>query len=231
MVADIGGVRTNFRMPDVIALGLGGGSRVETGPEGVRVGPQSVGHRLEHEARIFGGETLTASDIAVAAGYADLGDRQRVADLSQELVEEAVQRMHAQLAEGVDRIKTHAGEVPLILVGGGALLIDREIPGCSEHRVPEHAGVANAIGASIAQVGGEVDRVFSYEQTPRDEALATARSEATRLAVDAGAREESIDVVDLEEVPLAYIPGGAVRLRVKVAGELASLRTSGEAQV
>ncbi len=226
VVADIGGVRTNFRMPDTIALGLGGGSLVTfEGPE-VGIGPRSVGHRLEREARVFGGETLTATDIAVAAGYADLGDRQRVADLDRDVVEACVARMHAMVADGVDRMKTQAGQVPLILVGGGAVLLDREIPGCSDRRVPEYAGVANAIGASIAQVGGEVDRVFSYERTERDEALEEARAEATRLAVEAGAEPSTVETVDLEEVPLAYIPGGAVRVRLKVAGDLSHASAS-----
>jgi len=220
LVADIGGVRTNFRMPDIIALGLGGGSLVATGRDGIEVGPRSVGHRLEREARIFGGETLTATDIAVAAGYAELGDPSRVADLDAATVEGALIRMQTLIADGVDRIKSHAGDVPLILVGGGALLLQTDIPGCSRRLVPEHAGVANAIGASIAQVGGEIDRVFSYDHPPREEALAEARHEATRLAVEAGAAEDTVEMVDLEEVPLAYIPGGAVRLRVKVAGEL-----------
>jgi N-methylhydantoinase A/oxoprolinase/acetone carboxylase beta subunit len=42
LAADIGGVRTNFRMPDVHSIGLGGGSIVNL-PE---VGPQSVGYQL-----------------------------------------------------------------------------------------------------------------------------------------------------------------------------------------
>jgi len=221
VTVDIGGVRTNFRMPDVIALGLGGGSLVARAGARVAIGPRSVGHRLERVARVFGGETLTATDIAVAAGYADIGDRERVAALDPALVSAAVEEIHRIVTEGVDRMKTNAEPVPLVLVGGGAVLIDRDIPGCSERVVPEHAGVANAIGACIAQVGGEVDRVFSYEQVGRDEALAQAKAEAVRLAVEAGAAGESVETVDVEEVPLAYIPGGAVRVRMKVAGELA----------
>ena len=41
----VAGVQTNFRMPDVLSVGIGGGSHVSSGriPE---VGPQSVGYRL-----------------------------------------------------------------------------------------------------------------------------------------------------------------------------------------
>ena len=43
VVVDIGGIRTNFRMPDILALGLGGGSHVSS--DGQTIGPQSVGER------------------------------------------------------------------------------------------------------------------------------------------------------------------------------------------
>ena len=43
-VVKIGGVRTLFRMPDLLSIGLGGGSHVSLDP--VAVGPLSVGYRL-----------------------------------------------------------------------------------------------------------------------------------------------------------------------------------------
>jgi N-methylhydantoinase A/oxoprolinase/acetone carboxylase beta subunit len=46
---DVGGVRTNFRMPDILSIGLGGGSLVRETPDGVTVGPDSVGFRLRSE--------------------------------------------------------------------------------------------------------------------------------------------------------------------------------------
>src|ERR671935_241148 len=75
----IGGVRTNFRMPDLLSLGLGSGSVVTD--NGRQVGPRSVGHRLVEEGLIFGGSTLTASDIAVAAGRAAFRPPDRVRGL------------------------------------------------------------------------------------------------------------------------------------------------------
>ena len=75
----IGGVRTNFRMPDVISIGLGGGSIVRQKPDGsVTVGPDSVGYAITSKALIFGGDTLTATDIAVRLGMVTLGDPARV---------------------------------------------------------------------------------------------------------------------------------------------------------
>src|SRR5689334_6479028 len=46
VAVDIGGVRTNFRMPDVLSFGLGGGSLVRQANGSVRIGPDSVGYEL-----------------------------------------------------------------------------------------------------------------------------------------------------------------------------------------
>ena len=216
---DMGGVRTNFRMPDILSIGLGGGSLVEQNSE-VRVGPQSVGYLLVEQARVFGGNRLTATDIAVAAGFAGIGNPTAVADLPGVLVREALSIMHKTLEECVDRIKTSAAALPLILVGGGAILVRGPVAGTTEVIVPQYAEVANAIGACIAQVGGEINKVYSYEHITREEAIKCARMEATERARDAGADENSIEIIDLEEIPLAYMPGSAVRIRAKVAGEL-----------
>jgi N-methylhydantoinase A/oxoprolinase/acetone carboxylase beta subunit len=214
----IGGVRTNFRMPDVVSIGLGGGSLVA--PDGRSVGPRSVGFRLMQEARIFGGNTLTASDIAVAAGRARFGDPTRVADLSPVLVQRALTIIDQRLAELVDSLKTSAGPVPVIVVGGGSVLVPGQLEGASEVIRPPYAAVANAIGAAIAQVSGEVDRIVSLEGQTRESALAAARADACRAAIAAGADPATVSVVEVEEVPIAYLPSNAVRIRIKAVGDL-----------
>jgi N-methylhydantoinase A/oxoprolinase/acetone carboxylase beta subunit len=220
VAVNIGGVRTNFRMPDILSIGLGGGSLVISEGSRVRIGPRSVGYRITREALVFGGKQLTATDIAVAAGYADVGDRSRVAGLEKKLVAAAVDEIHRLTEDALDRMKASSADVPVILVGGGGILIERKLRGASTVSMPKHAGVANAIGAAIAKVSGAVDRVFSYESAGRDAALEQAREEAIRNAVAAGAHERSVDILEVEELPLAYLPGRAVRVRVKAVGEL-----------
>ncbi|WP_417318799.1 hydantoinase/oxoprolinase family protein [Emcibacter sp.] len=218
---DIGGVRTNFRMPDILSIGLGGGSIVRQLEDGeIRIGPDSVGYRLTEEAMIFGGETLTVTDVIVAAGHAKLGDLSRVAHLDKEFVTRVEDRIHAMIETAVDRMKTSKDDTPVILVGGGSIIVSRNLKGTSELLIPENFGVANAIGAAIAQVGGEVDRIYSYSELGRDKAMEEARNEAMENCLNAGANPESLKIVDIEELPLSYLPGGAVRLRVKVVGEL-----------
>src|SRR5271156_6503945 len=55
---------------------------------------------------MFGGDTLTATDVACAAGRADLGQRKLVADLPPGLVTHRLARVSDMIAEGVDRMKT-----------------------------------------------------------------------------------------------------------------------------
>jgi N-methylhydantoinase A/oxoprolinase/acetone carboxylase beta subunit len=215
----IGGVRTNFRMPDVYSFGLGGGSIVCTEP--VKVGPQSVGYELISKGMIFGGNVLTTTDVVVAAGFHDIGDCDRVHHLSNSLTGAVLNKIEDMVNVSVDRMKTSAAPIPVISVGGGSILIVRPISGASEIITPEHHAVANAIGAAIAQVGGEVDRVFSLEAVSREEALNQAKTEATTKAVAAGADPATVEVVDVEEVPLAYLPGNATRIAVKAVGDLA----------
>ena len=222
VAVDIGGVRTNFRMPDVLSIGLGGGSRVRSADGATTVGPDSVGFRLTSEALVFGGSTLTATDVAVASGRAQsVMPRGEVA--RSPLVDSALQSMRTLIEDAIDRMKTSASDIPVVLVGGGSILAHRDIRGASRIVVPEQAGVANAIGAAIAQVSGEVDQVFSYEELGRDGALQEAKRLAGERAVRAGAPPSSVRIVDVEELPMLYLPGGSVRVRVKAVGSLAAL--------
>jgi N-methylhydantoinase A/oxoprolinase/acetone carboxylase beta subunit len=211
---EVGGVRTLFRMPDLLSIGLGGGTRIE----GDRIGPSSVGFRLLEQGLVFGGGTLTATDIACAAGRVDLGDRSLVAGLPRDLVARTLACMGEMIEEAVDRMKTEAGDVRLLAVGGGSFLIPDRVEGCSEVIRVEHHAVANAVGAAIAQASGEVDQIFS--NVTRDQAISAARFEAETRAVAAGAARESLKLVEMEDIPLSYLPGDARRVRVRMVGDI-----------
>ena len=93
-VVKVGGVRTLFRMPDLLSIGLGGGSHVTLDP--LKVGPVSVGYRLLKDGIAFGGQQLTTTDIAVAVGRA--GARRQ---------EEGRASRRGDLPEGVRRGRAH----------------------------------------------------------------------------------------------------------------------------
>ena len=217
---EIGGVRTNFRMPDILAIALGGGTVVRNGGAAVSVGPQSVGYRLQQDALVFGGSTPTITDAAVAAGRASIGDVSAT-KAHRELLAAALAHADALVADAVDRVKLVRGDRPLIVVGGGSVLLPDRIPGVSEVLRPENADVANAIGAAIAAVSGQVDRIFHPGPGGRDAALAEACDEARDQAVRAGADADRVEIVELDEIPLAYVTNHATRIRAKAAGPLA----------
>lgn len=219
VAVEVGGVRTNFRMPDVFSIGLGGGSHVVETGGAIKVGPTSVGYRIVTEALIFGGKTLTTSDVVVASGRYELGDKSKVAHLKPEFIARTQARIMSMLEDCVERSRLSPEPLPVIVVGGGSILVDGPIGGLEVIK-PNHFAVANAVGAAIAQVSGEVDRVYALAEIGRDQALADAKERATEAAVSAGALRSSIEIVDVEDVPLAYLPGNATRVRVKAVGEL-----------
>ena len=63
--------------------------------------------------------------------------------------------------------------LPIQMLGGGSILVEGPIAGL-ELILPNHFAVANAVGAAIAQVSGEVDRVISLDGTSREAAVAQA---------------------------------------------------------
>ena len=212
----VAGVRTNFRMPDVVSIGLGGGSLVR----GDQVGPDSVGYRLTQRALVFGGDVLTATDIGVAAGALDIGDRARVRHLTSDFVRDALAAIEAKISEVIDRMRTSHELPPIVVVGGGGFLVPDDLDGVGAVHRTEHFAVANAIGAAIAQVGGEVDRIYPLQPGRRDAVLDEAKQEAVDRAVAGGADPNRVEIVDVDEVPIAYLPGNATRIRVKAVGDL-----------
>ena len=219
---EIGGVRTNFRMPDLVTIALGGGTEVSRNHRGVQIGPHSVGYLLQRDALVFGGKVPTLTDGAVATGRAWLGDP-GLASSHRALLTEAVAQADVMLADAIDRMKTAKGDRPLIAVGGGSILVPERLPGVSEVIRPEHFDAANAVGAAIASVSGQVDRIFHLGPGGRQAALDEACEEARERAVAAGADPRTVEIVEREEIPLAYLTNPAVRVRAKAAGALGGL--------
>lgn len=217
----IGGVRTNFRMPDVVSIGLGGGSIVREREDGtVSVGPDSVGYRITEKALVFGGDTMTATDVAVRLGMAKVGDPALAAGIDEGLAQRALAAMRSMVEEAIDMMKVSSDDIDAVLVGGGSIILPVDLAGTSRVDKPEHSGCANAIGSAISKVSGTYEALIDYDATPREEALAAARQAAIDAAVAAGAIRETVEIVDVEDVPLQYYPGRTNRVKVKAAGNL-----------
>ncbi|KAF5571065.1 Hydantoin utilization A [Fusarium phyllophilum] len=220
---EVGGVRTAFSMPEVVSIGLGGGSKVQVDPttQNVTVGPGSVGHLLQQEAKVFGGKTLTASDIVVALGKAKLGDPELVKDIPAHIIENGRKELKKMLETVVEQMKVSSAPVHVLLVGGGALLVTEDLAGVDKCIVPIHQGAANAVGAAIAKVSGEIDIVEIPEGRSEKTIVDAACAKAIDMAISKGAAANDVKIVEITKTPLQYMSNGAMRLQVRAVGHLA----------
>lgn len=218
---EIGGIRTNFRMPDVLSVGLGGGTIIRETADGTTVGPDSVGYRLPQEGLAFGGSTLTATDIALAVGGAGIDGLEAPA-VPETVGAVAWSAMREILEDSIDRMKPNAAPVPVILVGGGGIIAPTELDGVAELIRPDHFGAANAVGAALGEVAGQVEKIYRVDPSDQRASRADAAAEATERARLAGADPATIEVVAVEELPVAYSDGTAVLIRARAVGRLAA---------
>ncbi|KAJ3955115.1 hypothetical protein N0V92_008383 [Colletotrichum tropicale] len=226
----VAGVRVNYSMPHLHSIGLGGGSIVRTVDGKVKVGPESVGLELLSRALVFGGDVCTTTDVAVAASKAVVGATENVKDLEVGFVEEATSRIKVLLEGAVDVIKTSPDPVPVLLVGGGAILSPDSLKGASKLIRPPFHDVANAVGAAIARVCGAVDIVQGTTHQTEGQAIDNAKKIAIERAIAAGAIPESIKIAEVETMPLQYV-ANQVRTLVKAVGDIdlhAKLDDAGE---
>ena len=130
VATEIGGMRTNFRMPDITSIGLGGGTIIKLhSDDEFTIGPESVGNQLTESAYVFGGKILTITDIAVAKGLLNLGDARFVQHLSLTLVDKILNKCTEMIENIIDRMQIKDSLMQVLLVGGGAVLIPGSLIG------------------------------------------------------------------------------------------------------
>lgn len=202
-------------MPDIHSIGLGGGSRVRFSSEEVLIGPDSVGHELTSRAIVFGGDTLTATDLTIAASqedlmasykeYSGLGNPDHLNGLlDTKQISRGMTRIGNILEAAIDRMKTEPGDIRVLLVGGGAILVPKKLRGASEIVRPPFHDVANAVGAAIARVAGEVDRIEIPGGLNGDieNIVERCKREAVSRAIGNGASDHSVEIVEVAVIQL-----------------------------
>ncbi|MCK2023664.1 hydantoinase/oxoprolinase family protein [Microbacterium sp. kSW2-24] len=217
---EIGGVRTNFRMPDILSVGIGGGTIVDVASG--RVGPDSVGYRIDREGLLFGGSTPTLTDAAALAGSPVAG--RTLPGLSSqvtEALEQALAKVADRLEEAVERLSLGRMDIPLVVVGGGGFLVPDSLASAGSILRPDHGGVANAVGAAISLAGGRADQMAPMGD--RDQAIEQASEAAIAKAIQAGADPLQVSIVEVLETHVPYTAQPTVNVTVKAAGPLARL--------
>ena len=219
---EVGGVRTAFSMPDVFSIALGGGSRVKAYGEtaSVTVGPDSVAHRLLQDAIVFGGDVLTTTDAVVASGDAYVGDPSLVKDISSGTIVKTKQQIKNMLENAVDVMKVSSAPVVVLLVGGGSILVTEKLEGVEECLCPPHHDSANAVGAAIAKVAGEVDVIEILAGKDEEQVFQSIKQKAIESAQTKGADPQDTHVADVKKIGLQYVTNKATRFVVKAVGSL-----------
>lgn len=209
----IGGIPLNFRMPDVLSLPIGGGSLVRRSQTGFDIGPDSLGCRLFREGCAFGGTTLTLTDAAYKAALVDgpAPGREAAVPLTEEEARAIVAQAIARIREGVRLMRGDKAHLPVLAVGGGAFLLK----GIAD-AIPANAGVANAYGASLAEIAHTEDQVVSLYD--REKALAEVCDKALRGAVNKGAAQGTVRIVDMQIIPYHYISDNLGRVMATASG-------------
>jgi DUF917 family protein len=204
----------------VKSIGLGGGSLVRRVGSNIQVGPESVGYKLPEEALVFGGTVPTATDYIVASSTnVVIGEPNKVrgkfAEMDLQDFRDEIKRM---LEHIIDTMKTSQEDVPVLLVGGGAIIAPDTLKGASRVIKPEWSGVANAVGAAMARVSAVVDTIKSTEKQTKKEILAEISKEVKQKTIEAGALPDSVQVVEIEDLPLQYV-ADKTRFIVRAAGD------------
>ncbi|KIX05403.1 uncharacterized protein Z518_06275 [Rhinocladiella mackenziei CBS 650.93] len=208
---DLAGVKINLEMPSVESVGLGGGSILHDGKQ-VLVGPDSVGHDLLTRALCFGGTEATATDVVVASGDASLGTEK--VELSESIISQAKTRMRKTLEACIDRSKLSPDPCTIILVGGGSILCPPELHGVEKIILPEHAGVANAIGAAMAKISGSAELIIKGSDIRGG--IAKVKAQAIENAVLKGGDTTSITTLNEEIVGVPYTQD-QTKIKIEVA--------------
>ena len=219
---EVGGVRTAFSMPEVHSIGLGGGSHVrfDQSTRKVTVGPDSVAHRLTSDAMVFGGTVMTSTDIVVASSAAEIGDPQRVKSIPVDVITGAKLQIKKTLERAIDSMRVSSAPVTVLLVGGGSVILTDQLEGVVECLRPPHHDSANAVGAAIAKVAGEIDTIEILAGRDESAVVESVKRTAIETAISKGADRNDVRIVEVKKIPLQYVTNKATRLVMKAVGSL-----------
>lgn len=123
--------------------------------------------------------------------------------------------------DAMQRFQPRYAPLSIVIVGEGSerLATKFRFP-WSDVFHPSHYQHVGAIGACIAPISGNVDRMYWLKGMERQDAVEMAIKESVQEAIRAGAFPETVKAKSIKETPFAYIPSQALRVQVKSVGSL-----------
>jgi len=259
----LGGYKTLIRGLQTRPIGVGGDSVVTLSEGCLVIGPERKG-----PAAALGGPAPTPTDAMIVSGRLNLGDRNAAeaslqtlagplgytvreaaeaifsltCDLIVRAVKDTLEEINSRPVYTIHEMLEGKTLIPRVVyvVGGPAGIMASELGKrltCTAH-VPEHAEVANAIGAALARTTAEVSLLADTEQGTltigedglrktissrftREETIAAAREKLQEKALDFGADPDDLSVEITEDQVFSmvrdfYSTGKNIRIKAQI---------------
>jgi hypothetical protein len=130
-----------------------------------------------------------------------------------------------RLRRVVEDMKVSAAPVTVRLVSGGSIVYMDELEGVMRCIMPPHHDSANAVGAAIAKVAGEVDAIEILDGRDEMAVVKEVGEAAVAAAILKGADPGDVRIVRVDKIPLQYVTNKATRISVKAIGKFGKLRS------
>jgi N-methylhydantoinase A/oxoprolinase/acetone carboxylase beta subunit len=245
------------------SIGIGGDSRVRYKSNRIIIGPERDG-----PAAAFGGSSPTPTDAMIILGLTNIGDKEKataaISPIAKEMncpvhetakmifdltcqkiatsVKEMIEEINNRPVYTIHELLEDKKLIPQVLnvVGGPAKPMAEHLGKlleCPAH-IPEHAEVANAIGAALARTTTELTLLADTERKTmtiveegiqttipdnfsREDALKTCKEKLLERSLKMGANKEDIDMEIIEDqefnmVRGFYTTGKNIRVKVQV---------------
>lgn len=228
---EIGGVTTNFKMPFVDSIGLGGGSIIKKTEGLIQIGPESVGYLLtksEEGGLAFGGKNITATDIALRKGLfmienANLEILQ--SEISDTMAIDCTKEIINKLQKCIDKLKSNSDELHLVLVGGGAQIIPKDVTliGIKGYPIidPNYCGVANAIGAALSKVSYTLEGIYKSSLGSKENFIEKMKLQCLKEIADKkGSYLGLSEIYEVNDMSMSYCIDGTSTISIKAIGIL-----------
>jgi N-methylhydantoinase A/oxoprolinase/acetone carboxylase beta subunit len=203
----IAGIACNLLTPDITTLAMGGGSIIRGDQLNYTIGPDSVGADLFNQCQTRGGDNLTLYDV---------GQTLKTAPDSE--AETIMSYFLKQINQTLISLLPDPNSQMVLFVGGGAENIPARFFNTTFTR-PPHYQIANAYGAALSEIAGQVDCIVQFDKNKENQLMAL-EEKARDLAIQNGAKKETLRIIEKKILPLYYMHEPMYRVLITVAGSL-----------